>query len=92
MPAAAVRSPPSARRGGAAGYTQRSMAALYILGTGLLAEEFFSLATTGGHTVEAFVENLDPGRARQTLCGRPILWIDDLPAGAPSVCALSCVK
>ncbi len=65
---------------------------LYILGTGLLAEEFFALATTSGFAVEAFVENLDPGRVGQFVCERPIIWVDDLPAGAPAVCALSTTR
>lgn len=68
------------------------MPALYILGTGLLAEEFFALAATSGHTVEAFVENLDPSKVGTTLCERPVIGVDDLPRGAPCVCALSTTK
>jgi acetyltransferase EpsM len=65
------------------------MSALYILGTGLLAEEFFALLTSSGRAVEAFVENLDPSKVGTTLCGRPVIGVDDLPLGAPSICALS---
>jgi sugar O-acyltransferase (sialic acid O-acetyltransferase NeuD family) len=65
---------------------------LYILGTGLLAEEVHALAETSGFTVRAFVENLDRAKAGDTLCDRPIIWIDDLPPGAPSICALSTTK
>ena len=68
------------------------MRALYILGTGLLAEEFFILAETSGFVVEAFVENLDMTKAGGALCGRPIIAASDLPAAAPCVCALSTTK
>jgi acetyltransferase EpsM len=62
---------------------------LYILGTGLLAEEFYDLARTSGFDVQAFVENMDPAKAGRTLCERPVIWVDALSAGAPCVCALS---
>jgi sugar O-acyltransferase (sialic acid O-acetyltransferase NeuD family) len=62
---------------------------LYLLGTGLLAEELFAVALDAGVEVEAFVENLDPEKAGTRLCDRPIVWVDDLPAGAPCVCALA---
>jgi sugar O-acyltransferase (sialic acid O-acetyltransferase NeuD family) len=65
------------------------MERLYILGTGLLAEEFHALAVTSGYDVEAFVENLDAAKAGTTLCDRPVIWVDDLPRDAPCVCALS---
>jgi hypothetical protein len=68
------------------------MRALYILGTGLLAEEFFVLAEASGFVVEAFVENLDMTRAGGALCGRPVIAVGDLPAGAPCVCALSTTR
>jgi acetyltransferase EpsM len=68
------------------------MSSLFILGTGLLAEEFFALALTSDRTVEAFVENLDPAKVGTSLCGRPIIGVDDLPQGAPCVCALSTTK
>jgi sugar O-acyltransferase (sialic acid O-acetyltransferase NeuD family) len=65
---------------------------LYILGTGLLAEEFFDLAQTGGFVVEAFVENLDPAKVGTSLCNRPIIGVSDLPSDAPCICALSTTK
>ena len=65
------------------------MRPLYILGTGLLAEEFFVLAETSGFTVEAFVENLDLTKVGGALCRRPVIGVGDLPAQAPCVCALS---
>jgi sugar O-acyltransferase (sialic acid O-acetyltransferase NeuD family) len=65
------------------------MPALYILGTGLLAEEFSALAHPAGFNVEAFVENLDKSKTGGTLCDRPVIWVDELPPGAPCVCALS---
>jgi acetyltransferase EpsM len=68
------------------------MPPLYILGTGLLAEEFFALALSSDHPVEAFVENLDPSKVGTTLCDRPVIGVDDLPQGAPCICALSTTK
>jgi sugar O-acyltransferase (sialic acid O-acetyltransferase NeuD family) len=68
------------------------MSSLFILGTGLLAEEFFALALTSNRAVEAFVENLDPSKIGTSLCDRPIIGVDDLPQGAPCVCALSTTK
>jgi sugar O-acyltransferase (sialic acid O-acetyltransferase NeuD family) len=65
------------------------MRPLYILGTGLLAEEFCALAQTSGFAVQAFVENLDPAKAGSTLCERPVIWVDTLPPDASCVCALS---
>lgn len=43
-------------------------------------------------TVEGFVDNQDPAKAGDTLCDRPIIWVDDLPRGAECVCALSTTK
>ena len=68
------------------------MSSLYILGTGLLAEEFFALAVTSGHTVEAFVENLDASKVGTTLCERRVIGVGDLPHGAPCICALSTTR
>lgn len=62
---------------------------LYILGTGLLAEELCALAEDMTVRVEAFVENLDRSKAGTTLCERPVVWVDDLPLGARCICALS---
>lgn len=66
--------------------------ALHLLGTGLPAEELFALSQQAGIRVEAFVENLDRSNAGGSLCGRPILWVDDQPAGAAAVCALSTTR
>jgi sugar O-acyltransferase (sialic acid O-acetyltransferase NeuD family) len=68
------------------------MSSLYILGTGLLAEEFFALAHTSGVTVEAFVENLDATKVGTSLCGRPVIGVEQLPAGVSCVCALSTTR
>jgi sugar O-acyltransferase (sialic acid O-acetyltransferase NeuD family) len=65
---------------------------IHILGTGVLAEEFFALALDAGLAVEGFVENLDPAKEGAVLCGRPVLWVDRLPDGARCVCALSTAK
>lgn len=62
---------------------------VFILGTGVLAEEFHALLTHAGWGVSGFVENLDPQKADSLLCGLPILWVDDLPEGSRCVCALS---
>lgn len=68
------------------------MPELFILGTGLLAEEFFALAQDMGVTVKAFVENLDRAKDGSTLCDRPVIWVDQLPSRAACVCALSTTK
>ena len=65
---------------------------IHLLGTGILAEELFALAAHAGVQVTAFVENLDRAKGGGSLCGRPILWVDDLPAGASCLCALSTTK
>ena len=62
---------------------------LYILGTGLLAEELCALAEDMTVRVEAFVENLDRSKVGTTLCERTVIWVDSLPPGARCVCALS---
>jgi sugar O-acyltransferase (sialic acid O-acetyltransferase NeuD family) len=68
------------------------MQPLYILGTGLLAEEFSALAETSGFAVQAFVENMDPAKVGGRLCKRSVIWVDTLPADAPCVCALSTTR
>lgn len=68
------------------------MDGLLILGTGILAEEFFALAEHAGIPVAGFVENLDRNKADTSLCDRPIVWVDDVPRGARCVCALSTTK
>jgi sugar O-acyltransferase (sialic acid O-acetyltransferase NeuD family) len=65
---------------------------LYILGTGLLAEEFYELAETSGFAVQAFVENMDPSKVGRTLCGRSVIWVDTLSPDAPCICALSTTR
>src|SRR5262245_22653975 len=77
-------------RGGLA--MKRPEGSIYILGTGVLAEEFFAIALDTEIPVAAFVENLDPSKEGSILCGRPVLWVDRLPAGACFVCALSTTK
>jgi sugar O-acyltransferase (sialic acid O-acetyltransferase NeuD family) len=62
---------------------------LYILGTGWLAQEFFALATDAKVSIESFVENEDPEKVGNLLCGRPIIWIDKLPPDAECICAIS---
>ena len=64
-------------------------APIYILGTGLFAEECHALAVSSGRVVEAFVENLDTAKVGTALCGRPVIAVTDLPARAPCICALS---
>jgi acetyltransferase EpsM len=65
---------------------------LFILGTGVLAEEFFALATDIGIRIAGFIENLDQRKDETSLCGRPVLWVDRLAQGAQCVCALSTTK
>jgi len=65
---------------------------IFILGTGVLAEEFFALATHVGIHVAGFVENLDQRKDGTSLCDRPVLWVDRLPQGAPCVCAIATTK
>lgn len=63
---------------------------LLILGAGVFAEEVADLAAAAGFEVVGFVEGRDRDRGG-TLLGRPIHWIDDLPAsacGTPAVCAV----
>jgi acetyltransferase EpsM len=68
------------------------MSSLYILGTGLLAEEFFALAQTSGIAIESFVENMDQSKVGMSLCGRPVIGVDQLPQHAACVCALSTTR
>jgi sugar O-acyltransferase (sialic acid O-acetyltransferase NeuD family) len=65
---------------------------LLILGTGVLAEEFFALASHAGIHVAVFVENLDKKKVGTSLCERPVIWYEDVPNGAPCICALSTTK
>lgn len=66
--------------------------AMYLLGTGPLAEELWAVARDAGVEVAAFVENLDRAKAGGVLLDRPVIWVDDLPPGAPCVCALSTTR
>ena len=68
------------------------MSDIFVLGTGLLAEEFFSLVTHAGVGVAAFVENLDPNKSGTVLCGRPVIWVEDLPPQSLCICAISSTK
>jgi sugar O-acyltransferase (sialic acid O-acetyltransferase NeuD family) len=65
---------------------------LFILGTGVLAEEFFALAAHAGTSVAAFVENLDKRKVGTFLCDRPVIWYEEVSPGAPCICALSTTK
>ncbi len=62
---------------------------LFILGTGVLAEECFALASHAGIHVAAFIENMDRAKSGTRRCDRPILWVDDMPQRAKCICALS---
>ena len=66
--------------------------AIYLLGTGPLAEELWAVALDAGVEVAAFVENLDRSKAGGVLLDRPVIWVDDLPGGGPCVCALSTTR
>jgi acetyltransferase EpsM len=68
------------------------MSELWILGTGVLAEEVFALVTDAGLEVKGFVENLEKKKTEMLLCGRPVIWVDDFPNGEPCLCALSTTK
>jgi sugar O-acyltransferase (sialic acid O-acetyltransferase NeuD family) len=68
------------------------MGDIFILGTGVLAEEFLALAEDSGISVAGFVDNWDPKKKGTRLCGLPVLWFDQLPEGSPCVCALSTTK
>ena len=65
---------------------------LVILGRGLFALEVVDLVEeTGKYEVTAFIENWDREKTRQSLLGRPIVWIDEAASLASShkaVCAL----
>jgi sugar O-acyltransferase (sialic acid O-acetyltransferase NeuD family) len=69
---------------------------LVILGTGSYAEAVFSLVhETGRFDVEAFVENWDRTKCSQSLCGRPVVWIDEADDFARThlaICALGTTR
>jgi len=63
-----------------------------LLGTGLYAEELTDLvAAIDGVELVAYCENLDPDKAGHDIAGRPIVWVDDLPAlgDVRAVCAMT---
>jgi len=57
---------------------------LLILGAGVFAEEVADLAVAAGFDLIGFVEGRDRDRPGMLL-GRPVYWIDDLPADARAV-------
>jgi sugar O-acyltransferase (sialic acid O-acetyltransferase NeuD family) len=65
---------------------------LVILGRGLFAQEVVDLVEeTEKYEVTAFIENWDREKTRQSLLGRPIIWIDEtasLASTHKAVCAL----
>jgi serine acetyltransferase len=59
------------------GEKKRTM--LVILGAGLFAEEIADIiAELDVFDLAGFIEGVSPERCRQTLCGLPIIWIDDI--------------
>lgn len=65
---------------------------LVLLGTGLYAEELTDVAAAvPGTELVAYGENLDRSRAGGELLGRPVVWVDDLPAlgDVRAVCAIT---
>ncbi|MBI3966304.1 MAG: acetyltransferase [Chloroflexi bacterium] len=69
---------------------------LIILGTRVFAEEVTDLVEDGDeYQVVAFGENWERERCAATLLGRPIIWVDDLAALAPThqtVCAIGTTR
>jgi sugar O-acyltransferase (sialic acid O-acetyltransferase NeuD family) len=65
---------------------------LVVLGRGLFALEVVDLVEeTGKYEVTAFIENWDREKTRQSLLGRPIIWIDEaasLASTHKALCAL----
>jgi acetyltransferase EpsM len=66
---------------------------LVILGTRTLAEEILDIISEiTGYSVEAFVENIDVDRCKDTIDGLPIVWVDRLAQMAHThlaVCGLA---
>jgi acetyltransferase EpsM len=57
----------------------RMSTSLLILGTRSLAEEIADVVSEiPGYEVTAFVENMEPERCREKLCGLPVLWVDEV--------------
>ena len=69
---------------------------LVILGTGTFAEAVHALVhETGQFEVEAFVENWDRAKCAKGVCGRPVIWIDevgDLAQTCLAICALGTTR
>ncbi len=70
---------------------------LVVLGsTSLFVPEVVDLANdTGLFDVKAFIENLDSTRTRESLLGRPVVWIDDAVALASTheaICGIGTTK
>ena len=53
-------------------------APLFVLGTGVWAEEVADVARDAGFSVEGFVENLNPERCEATVDDLPIRWVDEV--------------
>jgi sugar O-acyltransferase (sialic acid O-acetyltransferase NeuD family) len=57
--------------------------------------EIADVATSAGHDVAGFVENLDRARCDVTVAGLPVYWIDDVPALAAThdaVCGIGTTR
>jgi sugar O-acyltransferase (sialic acid O-acetyltransferase NeuD family) len=68
---------------------------LLVLGTTAFSAEIADVATSAGHDVVGFVENLDRVRCKDPFDGRPVHWIDDLAELAPSheaVCGIGTTR
>jgi sugar O-acyltransferase (sialic acid O-acetyltransferase NeuD family) len=69
---------------------------LIILGTGLFAQEVADIISVlPDWELVGFVEGIDREKCRSSLLGRPVTWIDDLPALAEdshAVCAVGSTR
>ncbi len=68
---------------------------LVVLGTTRFSEAVAETAEIAGREVVAFVENLSRERCAETLCDRPIRWIDDaaeLAATHDAICGLGTTR
>lgn len=68
---------------------------ILILGTRTLAEEIADvISEIPGYEVAAFVENMEPEKCREKLCGLPVLWVDEaaeLAGTHLAVCGLATI-
>lgn len=66
---------------------------LLILGTRTLAEEIADvISEIPGYEVTAFVENMEPEKCKDTICGLPVIWVDEAAKMAKThaaVCGLA---